>query len=198
MAGSDAELLIHFWTISGQSVTKGPPMLMIVIKNSMLLSRQRLQFLIQCRLTGSQKSLCFATLLRWHCKHNMYTKIILFVLQIISMHNYNYKNNVKYPFFSLEKKKSHCRLISWRLRFSLRIQQQGFCSVTDDHTVTKQTTRNHQWFVNDPYSSSGKIKSTKCKSQVRYLPNKSWSVNVHVESKWREGHGSNLEEKRKK
>lgn len=33
------------------------------------------------------------------------------------------------------------RLISLQLRFSLRIHQQGLCSMTDHHTVTKEETR---------------------------------------------------------
>lgn len=53
-----------------------------------------------------------------------------------------------------------CRLISSQLRFSLRIQQQGLCSVTGDHTVTQHKTRDHSWFDNEPSGSSGTIKRT--------------------------------------
>lgn len=77
--------------------------------------------------------------------------------------------------------------ISSCLRLSLRVQQQGLCSMTHQHTATQPDMKGHRGFCTQPSNQEDTW------SQVRYVPNKSWRINVHVKNKWGEAHGSNLE-----
>lgn len=72
-------------------------------------------------------------------------KILLFAHHLISIQMRIYENrvgkNIRFVWKIISSGSSAIPwLISSQLRISLRIQQQGLCSVTDDHTATKRKT----------------------------------------------------------